>query len=168
MYQSATECHILPLTGLNASVYKTCSSCVQNFQLFQHFLAKLVLQESWGTKYTNTAWVKFGVKWLGRGSLLDQNFIVDVFPFCHFVSKSSRSRHTCAPDDLSENDWKSSQLLQFRTQFCRNCKFLFSLIEKCPGAIFWSFFGKNRKPGTPQNFRSVNSQISPEHYNEAG
>ena len=37
---------------------------------------------------------------------------------------------------LNEPNLKSSQLLQFRARFCQNCKFLFFLIEKCPGAIF--------------------------------
>ena len=59
---------------------------------------------------------------------------------------------------LNEPNLKSSQLLQFRARFCQNCKFLFFLIEKCPGAIFWTFFGQDRTRVWHKNGRQTLSQ----------
>lgn len=39
-------------------------------------------------------------------------------------------------------NWKSSRILQFRSQCCRNCRFSFSYLEICPREPILSFFGE--------------------------
>ena len=60
----------------------------------------------------------------------------------YFVSRTFKSRDTCVFRRaewkwMKEPKWKSSQILQFRARFCRNCKFLFSHILRGPGGIYW-------------------------------
>ena len=86
--------------------------------------------------------------------LLDQIYLGVNLWWFYFVSRTFKSRDTCVFRRvqwkwLKEPKWKSSQILQFRARFCRNCNFVFSYMEKCIGAIFWTFFRNHRKPGTP-------------------
>ena len=79
--------------------------------------------------------------------------ILMIFLF-YFVSRTSRSRDTGV---FRRSEWKwqkehkrkRSQILQATPHFWVACKFLFSYMEKCIGAIFWTFFRNHRKPGTP-------------------
>ena len=86
---------------------------------------------------------------------LDQNYLGVNLWWFYFVSRTFKSRDTCVFRRaeckwLKEPKWKSSQILQFRARFCRNCKFLFSMMEKCPGGIFWAIFRQWQTPGTPR------------------
>ena len=62
--------------------------------------------------------------------------------WCYFVSKTLQSWdkrvfRRCWVKMTERVKWKSSQILQFRARFCRNCKFLFSHISRGPGGIYW-------------------------------
>jgi len=64
--------------------------------------------------------------------------ILMIFLF-YFVSRTSRSRDTGVFRRsewkwLKEPKWKSSQILQFRARFCRNCNFFLPAWKNVPGA----------------------------------
>ena len=81
------------------------------------------------------------------GAYSDQNYLGVNLWWFYFVSRTSRSQYICVFRRsewkwLKEQKWKSSQNLQFRARFCRNCKFLFSYMESGHGGIFWPFCEK--------------------------
>ena len=71
--------------------------------------------------------------------LLDQIYLGVNLWWFYFVSRTFKSRNTCVFRRaewkwLKEPKWKSSQILQFRARFCRNCNFFFPAWKNVPGA----------------------------------
>ena len=79
---------------------------------------------------------------VGEGVLTRPKCFGVIIFWCYFVSKTLQSWdkrvfRRCWVKMTERVKWKSSQILQFRAHFCRNCKFLFSHIWRGPGGIFW-------------------------------